>query len=142
MRLNWGDLYYEYTTIWIMNKVAFQRMLQFAAFEIIAESTLIYPNGAVPRHAVLVRARNPLEARKYCGNDEWLCNILTKNTPGLSSEFLKPQLDPDYLSQLPQAVSSLKSQPEKQTTVDLGKIETYKDEVALYNMATPAWKYR
>jgi len=97
MRLNWGDVYKEHTTLWVPTIACLRSMLRYFSFEIVGDAIL---KGRVPRYAVLCRARKPSEMGVNCG-DAWLSALLLKQTPGLSSEYLLPQLDIDGFETAP-----------------------------------------
>jgi len=133
IELNWGDYYNEHTSIWIPTTQCLRRMLQYFGFEIIGESML---KEKVPRYAVLCKA---LEPSTVCGktDDPWLAALLGKNTPGISSEYLLPQLDVDQFNAAPQSDIEYIQSSKKRIEFSLRKQHTYRAELALLEKATP-----
>ena len=59
MTLNRGDLYNEYTTLWIPSTACFRYMLKFLSMRVLGEAELRTNDYRVARHTWLVQADRP-----------------------------------------------------------------------------------
>lgn len=137
MRLNRGDMYNEYTTLWIPTTACMRYMLQFLSMRILGEAELRTNDYPVVRHAWLVQAERPSVVAEEV-TDPWLSTLLGRCAPGLSHEFLKPQFDHDLFEGRPRShitARALTSLPVFRLEVP----EDYVDETALLAKGTPAW---
>ncbi len=140
MTLNRGDLYSEYTTLWIPSTACFRYMLRFMSMRVLGEAELSTNGYPVVRHTWLVQADRPgVLARET--DDSWLSTMLGRGAPGMSHEFLKPQFDHDLFDRRP--ASAITATPIETTgAFKIEEPDGYKDEAAFLASGTPAWRPR
>ena len=138
MTLNRGDLYNEYTTLWIPSTACFRYMLKFLSMRVLGESQLQTNGYPVVRHTWLVQADKPAALAEE-STDPWLATLLARQAPGWSHEYLKPQFDHDLFDSRPQ--SAISAAPITENRVfRLENPEEYAAQTAFLAQGTPAWR--
>lgn len=138
MTLNRGDLYSEYTTLWIPSTACFRYMLRFLSMRVLGESQLQTNGYPVVRHTWLVQAEKPSTLVQETP-EPWLATLLGKQAPGWSHEYLKPQFDHELFESRPQSVVSAAPIAENRV-FKLEEPESYADQAAFLAQGTPAWR--
>jgi hypothetical protein len=90
----------------------------------------------VIRYAVLCKAVAPSVIGKST-TDPWYAALLLKNLPGISSEYLLPQLDIDEFENAPDSAISMLSEPKERRVLSLRRPGKHTEESELLDRATP-----
>lgn len=137
MTLNHGDIYDEYTTIWLPSIACLRYMIKYSGFKILAEATINYPSG-VPRHSVLAQALKPSELKLHYSDDQWLKTLYSGEAPGLSHFYLLPQFDLEFFETRETTTVNVREFSNKRMVYELDKKDSYVEEQKFLSIGTPS----